>query len=85
MQIGKERLPGREGGDKFNAVSSHACNTFHSQEVPGSWYLLTLECGHLLTGLYAISEENSFSMRFSMAVWDHLRLTQAVPSWVDLL
>lgn len=84
-QIGKEHLPGREGGDTFNAISSHACNTFHSQEVLGSWYLLTLECGHLLAGLCSISEKKNFSRRFNMTVWDHLRLTQAVPSRADLL
>lgn len=52
MEIGKERLPGREGGDTFKAVSSHACNGFHSKEVLGSQYLLTLECSHLLAGLF---------------------------------
>lgn len=85
MQIGKERLPGREGGDTFNMVSSHACNTFCPQEVLGSWHLLTLERSHLLAGLCSISENKNFSRRFNMTVWDHLRLTQAVPSRADLL
>lgn len=48
MQIGKEDLPRREGGDTFTMVSSQVCNTFGSQEMLESGYFLTLECSHLL-------------------------------------
>lgn len=51
IQIGKEDLPRREGGDTFTLVSSQVCNTFHSQERLESWYFLTLECSHLMAGV----------------------------------
>lgn len=82
MEIGKERLPGREGGDTFKAVSSHVCNGFHSKEVLGSQYPLTLQCSHLLAGLCSSSEKKNFSRRCTVTVQDHLRLTQAAPLWL---
>lgn len=68
MEIGKERLPGREGGDTFKAVSSHVCNGFHSKEVLGSQYPLTLQCSHLLAGLCSSSEKKNFSRRCTVTL-----------------
>lgn len=82
VQVGKERLPGREGRDTSNEGSSH---TFHCQEVLGSQELLTLECSCLLASLCSSSEKQNIPKRFNMSLCDHQRLTQAVPPRADVL